>query len=171
MRTRHFTLYIAATREQAWRALTDPAMTRRFYFGLAVESRWRAGSPIAYRSAPGQYPAPVVLAGEIVHVEPGRRLVHSLVSDTDAEADREAQCWVTWDLDEPEPGICRVALTCDDLDRCDDPERDESWCRLLSGLKTVLETGAGMAGACPGPADDAVPDADDRGRGGGGVPA
>jgi uncharacterized protein YndB with AHSA1/START domain len=140
VRTRHFSLYITATPERVWHALTDPAMTRRFYFGLAVESDWRPGSPIVYRGTAANCPVAVLLAGEIVHVEPGRRLVHSLLSDTDT--DRDVQSWVNWELEESEPGVCRASLTCDDLDRFDDPERDEAWCRLLSDLKTVLETGA-----------------------------
>jgi uncharacterized protein YndB with AHSA1/START domain len=152
MRTRQFNLYISVPRVRVWQALTDPAMTRRFYFGLAVESDWCAGSTIVYSTTldPGtatNRPVAVVLTGEIVDIEPGHRLVHSLLTDTDT--DRETQSWVSWELDEPEPGVCRVSLTCDDLDRFDDPERDEAWCRVLSGLKTVLETAKGGGDGLP----------------------
>jgi uncharacterized protein YndB with AHSA1/START domain len=139
MHTRHFSIYIAAGPDQVWQALINPAMTRRYYAGLAVESNWQPGSPITYRSDPPRH-AGHRLAGEIVHVEPGRRLVHSLL--TDADADPEVQCWLTWELEEREPGLCRMGLTCDDLDRYPDAEGDEGWSRLLSGLKTAVETGA-----------------------------
>jgi uncharacterized protein YndB with AHSA1/START domain len=143
MRTRHFSLYVAAARERVWQALTDPALTRRYYFGLAVESDWQPGSPIVYRGCG----VPAALTGEIVQVEPAGRLVHSLLSDADPDGDVET--WVSWEISEPEPGLCRVSLTCDDLDRFADPERDEAWCRLLSGLKTLLETGTELAAAYP----------------------
>jgi hypothetical protein len=44
-------------------------------------------------------------------------------------------------VDELAPGLCRVALTSDDLDPTGGAERDEAWSSVLGGLKTVLETG------------------------------
>ncbi|MEU7874175.1 SRPBCC domain-containing protein [Dactylosporangium sp. NPDC049140] len=129
MRTRTFTLYIAATPELVWRALTEPELTRRYYLGLAVDSTWRPGAPIVFRTDRG--PVAEALYGEILHVIPGEELIHSL---------HAAQCWLTWDVAAVEPGLTRVALSCDDLDARPDPERDEAWARVASGLKTVLET-------------------------------
>ena len=140
MRTRTFILYIAAAPERVWRALTDPAQTRRYYLGLAVESAWCPGAPIVFRTARG--PVPDALYGEIIHAAPGATLIHSLL--TGAGADAEAHCWLTWELEPAEPGLTRVALTCDDLDARPDPERDEAWSRIVSGLKTVLETGTSL---------------------------
>jgi hypothetical protein len=48
---------------------------------------------------------------------------------------------VCWAVDEVTPGLCRIALTSDDLDPARAGDRDEAWSRVLSGLKTVLETG------------------------------
>jgi uncharacterized protein YndB with AHSA1/START domain len=138
MRTRTFTLYAAATRAQVWRALTDPESTRRFYFGLAVDADWRDDGPIAYR-IPGGGPDWAELRGHIVHIEPGRRLVHSLDEATAWGVAPEA--WVSWAVDEMSPGLCRIALTSDDLDSDDVIDRDDAWSTVLSGLKTVLETG------------------------------
>jgi uncharacterized protein YndB with AHSA1/START domain len=139
MRTRTFSLYIAATPDQVWQAITEPALTRRFYLGLAVESQWEPGASIVFRTTG---PVPDALHGEVLHVDPGRQLVHNLFTGIGPE--QEAHCWLTWDLARVEPALCRVALTCDDLDGRADPERDEAWSRVLSGLKTVLETGAAM---------------------------
>jgi uncharacterized protein YndB with AHSA1/START domain len=138
MRTRTFTLYAAATRGQVWRALTDPECTRRFYFGLSVDAEWRADGPIAYRM-PGGAPDWAELHGHIVHLSPGRRLMHSLEETTPWGPAPES--WVCWAIDEMSPGLCRVALTSDDLDPAGACDRDEAWSRVLSGLKTVLETG------------------------------
>jgi hypothetical protein len=68
--------------------------------------------------------------------------MHSIVEDTDRGPD--VQSWVAWGVDEVEPGLCRVSLTCDDVDGDDPDERDEAWRRVLSGLKTVLETGRAL---------------------------
>ncbi|WP_432987041.1 SRPBCC domain-containing protein [Dactylosporangium sp. CA-233914] len=141
MRTRTFTLYIAATPEQVWRALTEPAQTRCYYLGLAVESTWEPGAPILFRTMQG--PVPDALYGEIIHASPGCQLIHNLLTGTGPEP--EAHCWLTWDLTPVEPALTRVALTCDDLDVRPDVERDEVWSRIVSGLKTVLETGAPLA--------------------------
>ncbi|WP_432836411.1 SRPBCC domain-containing protein [Dactylosporangium sp. CA-092794] len=140
MRTQTFTLYIAATPDRVWRALTEPDETRRYYLGLAVESQWCPGAPIVFRTTQG--PVPDALHGEILHAAPGAQLVHSLLTGVGPEPD--AHCWLTWDLSAAEPGLTRVALTCDDLDPRPDPERDEAWARVLSGLKTLLETGASL---------------------------
>lgn len=138
MRTRTFILYIAATPEQVWQALTDPAQTRRYYLGLAVDSCWSPGAPIVFRTTQG--PVPDALHGEILYALPGAQLIHNLFTGVGSE--QSAHCWLTWDITPAEPALTRVALTCDDLDPRPDPERDEAWSRVVSGLKTVLETGA-----------------------------
>lgn len=138
MQTRSFTLYVAATCGQVWQALTDPALTRQYYFGLAVCSDWTPGSTITFC---GGEPAST-LVGRVVHVDHGRRLVHSFGSGGDGDPGEDAQSWVSWELTDVEPGVARVSLTHDDLERRPDAELDESWLRLLCNLKTLLETGA-----------------------------
>ncbi|GAA2381595.1 SRPBCC domain-containing protein [Dactylosporangium salmoneum] len=138
MRTRTFTLYIAATPEQVWHALTDPALTRRYYLGLAVDSTWDEGAPIVFRTDQG--PVADALFGEILHAAPARHLIHNLLTGVGPE--RDPHCWLTWTLTPADVHLTRVTLTCDDVDRADDPERDDAWSRIVSGLKTVLETGA-----------------------------
>ena len=140
MRTRTAALYVAACRARVWRALTDPALTPRYYLGLAVGADWRAGGAIAY-TCPGVPGA--TLTGEILLVEDGRRLLHSLHADGAGPPDPHT--WVEWTVAEAEPGLCRVTLRLDDLDTCPDADADEAWDRLLSGLKTVLETGGALA--------------------------
>ncbi|WP_433057580.1 SRPBCC domain-containing protein [Dactylosporangium sp. CS-033363] len=131
MRTRTFTLYIAATPGRVWQALTEPELTRRYYLGLAVESTWQPAAPILFHARRG--PIHDVLYGEIVHAIPQELLIHSLLA---------AHCWLSWEIAEVQPGLTRVALHVDDLEPGPDPERDEAWSRVVSGLKTVLETGA-----------------------------
>ena len=47
-----YTTYISTTPERLWKALTDPAFTRR-YWGLAFETDWQAGSPMSWDSTDG----------------------------------------------------------------------------------------------------------------------
>ena len=128
MRTRTFTLFIAATCEQVWRAITEPEQTRRFYFGLEVVAEWCAGGRISYRLPGG--PDWAGLHGHLVLLERHRTLMHGV----------DESSWVTWELADVEPGVCRVALVHDTLDPDGAAETDEAWSRMLSDLKTVLET-------------------------------
>jgi uncharacterized protein YndB with AHSA1/START domain len=132
MRTRTFTIYIAAGPEQVWRAITEPAYTRRFYFGLEVDAEWAVGGRIAYRVPAG--PDWAGLHGHLVLFDRHRTLMHG-VDDTS---------WVTWEVAPVEPGVCRVALIYDTLDASDAEEVDDAWSRMLSDLKTVLENGRAL---------------------------
>lgn len=147
MQTRSFTLYVAATPEQVWQALTDPRQTRQYYFGLSVCSDWLPGSTITFC---GGDPA-ATLHGRVVHVERGQRLVHSFGGGDDEDPAGDAQAWVTWEVTDVEPGVSRVSLTHDDLERRPDADLDESWLRLLCNLKTLLETGALFGPSAPRP--------------------
>jgi uncharacterized protein YndB with AHSA1/START domain len=141
MRTRTLTLYAAATRGQVWTALTDPECTRSFYLGLAVDADWRDDGRIVYR-VPGGGPEWAELRGHIVHIDPAYRLVYSL---DEATAWGEAPgTWVSWAIDEMSPGLCRITLTTDDLEADEPDDRDDAWSRVLSGLKTMLETGRAL---------------------------
>jgi uncharacterized protein YndB with AHSA1/START domain len=128
MRTITCLHYIAATPDQVWLALTDPAVTRRYFFGLAVDSTWHEDAPIAFRAPEGS-----ALTGHIVRLEPGHVLMYSL----------DETSWVTWTLEEARPGLCRVTLIHDDLDPCG---TDDAWHQVVGGLKTVLETGRALIG-------------------------
>jgi uncharacterized protein YndB with AHSA1/START domain len=139
MRTASWMQYIAADRARIWRYLTDPALTPSYYFGMVVRSTWQPGAPIEYRVPGGR--AGASIEGCIVHVDPGRALVHSL---------GEADAWVSWTVDEIEPGWCRVVLTHDELDPVDDGAH---WVLLLSRLKTALETGRSTSRAPDRPPD------------------
>lgn len=129
MRTRTFTVFVSASRAEVWRALTEPGYTRRFFFGLEVEAEWVVGGRITFR-VPGGGPGPG-LRGHLVLFDRHRTLMHDI----------DESSWVTWELAPAVPGVCRVSLTHDTLDPAAAVDTDEGWARLLSDLKTVLETG------------------------------
>ncbi|NHC12624.1 SRPBCC domain-containing protein [Motilibacter deserti] len=147
MRTHVFSLYVAASTSQVWTALTRPDVTPHYYFGLRAESEWAEGSTVSFR-APGL----LVATGEVVRAERGHLLMHSLADacaeppDPDA-SDLRPATWVSWELEPREDGVTRVRLLVDELESDSDEEADETelvWSRLLSNLKTLLETGAGL---------------------------
>jgi len=68
-------VHVGVPPERVWAALTDPELTRQYYFASAVESDWEAGSPFTYRGPDGE---PIV-EGEVLEAEPPRRLVTTFV--------------------------------------------------------------------------------------------
>ena len=72
---RVFEIYIKTTPERLWQAITDPAMRRKYTFGVAVFTDWKQGSH--YEGIPEQFPGMKVIEGENVEVDPPRRLVQT----------------------------------------------------------------------------------------------
>jgi uncharacterized protein YndB with AHSA1/START domain len=130
-------IYVKASPERVWSALTDPELTKHYYDGWLVGSSWEVGAPYEYRSDHGK-----VIAGEIVELERPRRLVMAFTFLADAEAAVEAPSRVTWEI-EPIGDLCRLSLTHSDFGGLSKTWAltQTSWNRILSGLKTLLETG------------------------------
>src|SRR5262245_2876015 len=63
-------LEMAATPEQVWEGLTNPQLTRRYYFGLAIDTDLRPGTEYAYRGTDGE----AAQSGTVLEAEPPRRL-------------------------------------------------------------------------------------------------
>jgi uncharacterized protein YndB with AHSA1/START domain/DNA-binding transcriptional ArsR family regulator len=135
--TKVFEIYIKTTPERLWEAITDIDMRRRFNFGVGVESDWTPGSPYEaiHAGAPG-----VISAGENLEVEPPRRLVQSFNALWSEDVKREGTSRVTWEI-EPVADSCRLTVTHDQLNEDGNDEIYGGWPMILSGLKTLLETG------------------------------
>ena len=136
-----FEIYIKTTPERLWEAITDPEQRRIYNFGVGVISDWTPGSH--YESDhPG---APGILAeGENLEVEPPRRLVQSFTAKWSEEVEREGTSRVTWEI-EPVADSCRLTVTHDQLREGANDELYGGWPMILSGLKTLLETGDRLA--------------------------
>lgn len=132
-----FEIYIRATPDQVWHAITDPDSRARFNFGASVQSDWTTGSDFTMTHPGAERP---LGHGENLVVDPPRRLVQSLVTTWGEDAEAEGTTRVTWEIESIED-TCRVTVTHDQLRGDAPPELYGGWPMVLSGLKTWLETG------------------------------
>jgi uncharacterized protein YndB with AHSA1/START domain len=133
-----YQIYIRTTPEKLWQALTDPAVTILYFYETNVESTWKPGAPLRRRRADGS----VVLEGEVLEIDPPRRLVHSFITAYRNPEERDPPSRVTWEI-EPMGESCRLTLTHEHYAGESETYKGTltGWNPILSGLKTVLETG------------------------------
>ena len=135
-----FEIYIKTTPERLWEAITNPAMRRTYNFGVGVESKWTPGS--RYQGVSAVAPAPI-LEGENIEVDPPRRLVQSFRALWSDDVKREGTSRVTWEI-KPIGDSCLLIVLHDQLRDGANPELYGGWMMILSGLKTLLETGESL---------------------------
>ncbi len=134
-----YEIYIKTTPERLWEAITDSDMRQKYTFGVGIESDWTPGS--GYRAVAGRPGAPIPIhEGENLEVDPPRRLVQRFRAMWSDEVKREGPSRVTWEI-EPVGDSCRLTVTHDELRDGANAELYGGWMMVLSGLKTLLETG------------------------------
>jgi uncharacterized protein YndB with AHSA1/START domain/DNA-binding transcriptional ArsR family regulator len=132
-----YEIYIRTTPGALWEAITDPEIRSKYNFGAAVKSDWTVGSSLRM----GAPEANGLLGeGEILEVDPPRKLVHTMTALWSEDVKREGASRVTWEI-EPIEDSCRLTVTHDQLREGANPELYGGWPMILSGLKTWLETG------------------------------
>jgi len=136
-----FEIYIKTTPERLWEAITNPELRRKYTFGVRVESDWTPGS--RYEGKAGSEtvsPSMAILEGENLEVDAPRRLVQSFRALWSDDVRSEGTSRVTWEI-EPVADSCRLTVTHDQLREGANAELYGGWPMVLSGLKTLLETG------------------------------
>ena len=136
-----YVIYIASTVEKVWQALTDPKLTEQFWFGYRLSSDWKVGSH--YRV--DQDGVPPFDKGIILECDPPKRLSYTW-HPQHQDVLNEPHSRVTFEL---VPFESQVQLTVIH----DEFETDSKvferisggWPRVLSSLKSLLETGQGLA--------------------------
>jgi uncharacterized protein YndB with AHSA1/START domain len=132
-----FEIYIKTTPERLWEAITDSELRRKYNFGVGVTSDWSPGS--RYEGTHPMAPS-TLMEGENVEVDPPRRLVQSFIAKWGGDVEREGTSRVTWEI-EPVGDSCQLTVTHDQLREGANSELYGGWPMILSGLKTLLETG------------------------------
>lgn len=131
-----WTLYVDAPPRRVWRALTDPRMTPKYYYGLRLRARLRRGGEFCYTGASGKGD-PMIL-GRILRIDPGRRLVttYSIAKLSDRPS------VVTFEVS-PFGRVTRLAFRHTGFQGRSTTFRwvCGGWAWILSGLKTLVESG------------------------------
>jgi uncharacterized protein YndB with AHSA1/START domain len=135
-----FEIYIKTTPEQLWEAITDPELRSRYNFGVGVVSDWTNGSP--YTSEHAAVDGPLA-EGENLEVDQPHRLVQSFTALWSDDVKAEGTSRVTWEIEQVEDS-CRLTVIHDQLREGANDELFGGWPMILSGLKTLLETGEGL---------------------------
>jgi uncharacterized protein YndB with AHSA1/START domain len=132
-----FEIFIKTTPERLWDAITNGELRSQYSFGVRVESDWTPGS--SYEAVHPAGPTRIS-EGENLEVDPPRRLVQSFTALWSDDVKREGTSRVTWEI-EPIGDSCRLTVTHDQLREGANDELYGGWPQILSGLKTLLETG------------------------------
>jgi len=137
--TQVYEVTIAASPEEVWDALTKPEQTRQYFYGSEYETTWEPGSSYLGRTQDGTRK---FVQGELLEVDPSRRLSMTWSSLWDEEASGEEPSRVTWEL-EPAGDGTKVTLVHDRLEASPKTAAgvSQGWQTVLDGLKSFLETG------------------------------
>ena len=134
-----YEIYIGAPPDKVWQAIVDPAFTSQYFFGTSVDSSWTPGAPLVYR-----YPDGTVAAdGELLEVDPPRRLVHTFNAVWDDDVRADAAHTVTWELEPAGATPCRLTVVHDGFagETATLAQVRGGMSVIVAGLKTLLETG------------------------------
>jgi uncharacterized protein YndB with AHSA1/START domain/DNA-binding transcriptional ArsR family regulator len=132
-----FEIFIKTTPERLWEAITDPKQRAKYNFGVETHSDWTQGS--GYKaSVPGVFD---IAEGENLEVDPPRRLVQSFTALWSDEVKAQGPSRVAWEIEPVSEDSCRLTVVHSELREDANPELYGGWPMILSGLKTLLETG------------------------------
>ena len=133
-----YVTYIRTTSEELWAALTTSEFVKKYWFGMNVETDWKVGSPWKLVFADGR----VADAGEIVEFDRPRRIVLTWRNQFRPELTAEGYARCSIEL-EPQNGAVKLTIS-HSIERADSKLIEGvsgGWPRILSNLKSLLETG------------------------------
>jgi len=138
-----YQIVIRTTPERLWRALTESSFARRYPFYMNIDSTFEPGAPIRFVNDKGV----TAVEGEILESDPPRRLVYTWVIRYDAKfADEVSR--VTWEIKTigaPGDSLCQLTATHDVTNApLTASHVVQGWSLILSGIKTLLETGEAL---------------------------
>ena len=137
-----YTIYIAATPEAVWQALTSAEFSRKYFFGNSVEVDLKVGGAYIVRPPDGS----VHISGEVVECDPPRKLTVTFNVNWPALIEKLGPTLVSYEI-EPAGDAVRLTMT----ESQDRPISDDilsggrqGWPAILSSLKSLLETGEAL---------------------------
>jgi uncharacterized protein YndB with AHSA1/START domain len=143
-----YVTYIRTTQQKLWDALTKPEFQKQYWFGMHQETDWKKGSPWALKFTDGR----TADSGEVLEIDPPKRLVLKWRNEWKPELTQEGWSRCVYDL-EPDGAVVRLTVT-HTIEK-ENAKLIEAvsggWPRILSSLKTLLETGEPIASSHPKP--------------------
>ena len=133
-----YQVFIKATPEQIWDAITKPEFTGRYFYGMRIETTSERRRVFA-GDEDGDWGD-----DSIIEFDPPRKLVHGWSAKWNDEMRAEPESRVTWELEPQDDGTTLLTLVHDKLEGAPKTAAGVAgpgWMRVLSGLKTLLETG------------------------------
>jgi uncharacterized protein YndB with AHSA1/START domain len=160
--TQVYRVYIKASPEAVWDAITKPEWTQRYGYGGSAEFDLRPGGSFRHLTTAEMQAmgaGDVAVDGEVIESDPPRKLVQTWRMVMDPEAAAEGFTRLTYEISEVNDGVTKLTVIHDLTgaprlalmvsgtmeDRGDGAGGGWSW--ILSDLKTVLETGSGLSGS------------------------
>jgi uncharacterized protein YndB with AHSA1/START domain len=138
-----YTIYIAATPEKVWQALTSAELSRKYFFGNAVEVDLKIGGAYIVRTPDGA----LHISGEVIECDPPRKLTVTFNVNWPELIEKLGPTLVSYEI-EPAGDAVRLTMT-ESHDRLlsDDilSGGRSGWPAILSSLKSLLETGEALA--------------------------
>ena len=143
-----YVIYLAAAAEKVWAALTSSEFTTQYFFGRSVESDWKQGSPWILRMPDGR----VDVKGEVRESDPPRKLV--VTWNVEWIEPKLPECIVSYEIAPVGDNVVRMTM----IEAHPTPISAylleggrRGWPMILSGLKSLLETGRALHIPVPQP--------------------
>jgi len=134
-----YVTYIAAPPQKVWDALTSPELTRKYFFGRRVESDWKVGSPFKLLMEDGSIDS----HGKVLESDPPRRLSVTWHVEWLEEYRKLPESIVTFQI-ESLGDVTRLTMIESHPTPIEEKYLEggrQGWPAVLSGLKSLLETG------------------------------
>jgi uncharacterized protein YndB with AHSA1/START domain len=136
-----YVTYIRTTPEKLWNALIQPEFTRKYWAETWQESTWKAGAPWRIMIPDGR----VADSGEILEIEPRRRIVISWRNEFMPELRAEGPSRLTYQLEEEGKSVKLTVIH--EMDKTGSKliqSVSTGWPHILASLKSLLETGESL---------------------------
>jgi len=134
--TQVYQVFIRATPEAIWDAITKTEFTSKYFHGVTIDTTPKIRQTY--------YGGELANEADVLEWDPPRKLVHSWVSFYDPEMAAEEPSRVTWEIEPQEGGYSLLTVVHDQLEGAPKTAAGVAgpgWMMVLSGVKTLLETG------------------------------
>ena len=138
-----YVTYIRTTAEKLWRALMEPEFTRQFWHDAIQECEWKPEASWRILVPGGR----VADSGEVVEMEPHRRLVLKWRNELFPEMTAKGFSRLTYELEEKGDSV-KLTVT-HQMDKSESKlikAVSGGWPMILASLKSLLETGESLEG-------------------------